>query len=137
MENSELKPIGSLLSKDNNAYYVDVITDETSESEDLLQSTSNTAHTVSWPVVSGSNTFIDCDSDTVVATHVEKYLLNKDGNLWYTYKLTVKVNKSGDYYFTDASNDTYKLSVSFESSKHSLSYNSDNPTIVSVQYVDY
>ncbi|ELW84540.1 MULTISPECIES: hypothetical protein [Acinetobacter] len=136
MQNKDLKPIGSLLSENNNAYYVEVCRDE--KHEDLLNSSlSAIQHTVDWQVIKGSNKFIKCDSDTVNNTHVMEYLLNDDGNLWYSYKLKVKVNKPGVYYFTDATNDKYKLSVELESFEHALSYNSKHPQIVLVEYIEY
>lgn len=74
------------------------------------------------------------DSSTVFNINVQKHRLSKEGLLWFTYRLEVKVNASGKYKFTDRTGDVYELSVSLPSRIHYVDYNSSDPGIVLVEF---
>lgn len=125
------KPVEFFNSSKSNLYATAVVSEE-----HYGLTADNSGTKVNWPV-SSSDKLIPASSEVVNNEHVEKYALYKGGKLWYTYRLRVKVNKEGTYYFTDASGDTYKLGVSWPSFEHDVDFNSDNPTIVRVLFVAY
>ena len=86
---------------------------------------------VNWKV---NDSWIDEEPLTVNTVHVQKHQLKKDGALWFTYRLRVKVNATGTYHFTDATGDRYKLDVSLTSRTHYVDYNSSDPRITKVEY---
>lgn len=130
------KSVAFFNSSKNNLYATSIITEEESEVNGLTADNSGTK--VNWPV-GKDDKLINASSEVINNEHVEKYALFKRTNFFklYNYELRVKVNKEGTYYFTDATNDTYKLSVSLPSLEHVVDFDSDNPTIIKVLFVAY
>ncbi|QES90054.1 hypothetical protein [Rhizosphaericola mali] len=119
--------LGVILSKNGKAYEVSLENDSS-----ILKGESNSVN-VDWEI----GTHGRCPSEVVTKVHVESYELKKASWSIYNYVLYFKANKSGEYYFEDASGDVYKVSVSFTSYKHKLSFDSKNPSIKKITYVEY
>lgn len=131
----DLKPIGTSLSEKNNFYYTGI--DEDNDTNNF-QGYPNASRSVNWEVQSGKRTvYINCDIDIINNCHIEKYCLNENGRLWYKYRLSIIVNTPGTYYFTDESGDKYKLGVTNKYKPHYVDYNSPQPNIKLVEFVDY
>ena len=84
---------------------------------------------VNWTVGSSGATSQDIQDSTGITWY------QLDHAHWWSpfqYQLTIKCNGNYDYFFTDASPDTYELDVSDSSGSHEVQYRSDKPTIVSI-----
>lgn len=89
MDNQVLKPIGTALSKENNLYEVNVITEE-SEDANTLQNAEPKSLVVNWPAPSKGK----CSPEETNAVHIEHYEIKK-GGVVYKNELIFKANKAG------------------------------------------
>ena len=90
-----------------------------------------------WPV--GDATWKQTDSDFEKETGISQYKLFDVDGLIYKYQLDIVVSEvqgtfGSTYYFIDAT-DRYSLTV-FLPGVHTVSYNSDDPYILSVKVVE-
>lgn len=64
---------------------------------------------------------------------ITSYRLFRARHLWYQWELGIDASRGGYYTFTDASNDTYSLSVLY-GGQHNVQYNSKAPAIKEVMW---
>lgn len=58
----------------------------------------------------------------------------KDGRFWYDYAVHAEASKPGNFLFTDASGDTYSLSIYDIDTTHRVNYNSPDSAITQVRF---
>src|SRR6186713_696443 len=81
---------------------------------------------VNWGV---DGTWRNTSDDFAKTTGITAYNVGKSSSPLFDYYLQITTNQDYDYFFTDASPDTYELNVVDVDDSHIIRYNSDSPTI--------
>lgn len=76
------------------------------------------------------DTWHNTDSEFAKTTGILAYIVGH--STFFDWYIQISTNKRYDYYFTDESNDEYKLAVRDPTSTHIVRYDSSKPTIIRV-----
>jgi len=98
--------------------------------ENLVGSKANFRVSVNWTV--GADAWIDTPLEIRNKTAIWRYKLHLSSNPFHKYVLEISITDDHyDYYFGDATGDSYSLST-WVAGDHFVRYSSSNPTIVTI-----